>query len=148
MLINASLPEQLWFALRKAATIAERRAESVVSGQAGVSLGLYMVLSVLHAHEGPVSQQAIADRLGLTKGTVSRLLDGARREGMVETAPSAVSRRERAVTITAAGRGVVDAADEALLGSDLAVFANREPEAAAAMVDGLHALIASMDGKS
>ncbi|WP_052405700.1 MarR family winged helix-turn-helix transcriptional regulator [Demequina mangrovi] len=137
--------EQLWFAMRKAATMMERHADAVVARATGVSLGQYMVLSVVHARTGPVTQQAIADRLGLTKGTVSRLLDGARRAGHAETAPSETSRRERVVTLTPAGRAVVDAADVAMLGSEMATFAMREPALAATMVEGLHALIASLE---
>ncbi|WP_084102185.1 MarR family winged helix-turn-helix transcriptional regulator [Demequina sp. NBRC 110051] len=137
-------PEALWFALRKAATMMERHAEAIVSRETGVSLGLYMVLSVLHARDAAVSQQAIADRLGLTKGTVSRLLDGARSAGLAVTAPSPSSRRERVVTLTEAGRAVVDAGDAALLHSEIAAFAQREPERAESMVEGLYAMVAAV----
>ncbi|WP_435748869.1 MarR family winged helix-turn-helix transcriptional regulator [Microbacterium sp. PMB16] len=145
MMTDASLPEQLWFEVRKAATMMERRAESVVMAKTGVTLGLFMVLSVLHARDTPVSQQAIADRLGLTKGTVSRLLESARREGYVTSEVATASRRERAVALTVSGRKVVDAGDAALALSDLAHFATEEPTAALAVIDGLRAFIASME---
>ncbi|WP_062388356.1 MarR family winged helix-turn-helix transcriptional regulator [Demequina iriomotensis] len=144
---NATLPEQLWFALRKAATMMERRAEAVVTRETGVSLGLYMVLSVLDARPEMGSQQAIADRLGLTKGTVSRLLEGARTAGLADTAPSPTSRRERIVTLTDAGRALVRAADAALLASDVGTYADREPDAARAVIAGLDGLIASLEGR-
>ncbi len=145
MLNDATLPEQLWFALRKAATMMERHAEAVVTRDTGISLGLYMVLSVLHAHREPVSQQANADRLGLTKGTVSKHLDTPRKNRHADSAPSPTSRRERAVTVTAAGRAVVDAADAALLKSEVATFASREPATAATMVDGLYGIVATLE---
>lgn len=142
---EASISEQLWFEVRKAATVMERRAESVVRPGAGVTLGLFMVLSVLHARETPASQQAIADRLGLTKGTISRLLESARREGYVTSDVAATSRRERAVALTAAGRAVVDAGDSALARSDLARFATAQPAAARSVIDGLRGFIAHME---
>lgn len=145
MMTDASLPEQLWFEVRKAATLMERRAESVVMAKTGVTLGLFMVLSVLHARDTPVSQQAIADRLGLTKGTVSRLLESARREGYVTSEVAAASRRERAVALTASGREVVEAGDAALALSDLAHFAAKDPATALAVIGGLRGFIASME---
>lgn len=148
MTTDASLPEQLWFEVRKAATLMERRAESVVVAETGVTLGLFMVLSVLHARDTPVSQQAIADRLGLTKGTVSRLLESARRGDYVTSEVAAASRRERAVTLTVSGREVVEVGDSALAVSDLAQFAWMEPAAALAVVVGLRGFIASMETNS
>lgn len=145
MMTDASLPEQLWFEVRKAATLMERRAESVVMAKTGVTLGLFMVLSVLHARDTPVSQQAVADRLGLTKGTVSRLLESARREGHVTSEVAAASRRERAVALTASGRKVVEAGDAALALSDLAYFASTDPATALSVIGGLRGFIASME---
>lgn len=145
MMTDSSLPEQLWFEVRKAATLMERRGESIVLAKTGVTLGLFMVLSVLHARDTPVSQQAIADRLGLTKGTVSRLLESARRESYVTSEIAAASRRERAVTLTAAGREVVEAGDAALAASGLAQFASNDPAAARAVIGGLRGFIASLE---
>lgn len=145
MMTGASLPEQLWFEVRKAATVMERRAEAVVMAETGVTLGLFMVLSVLHARDVPVSQQAITDRLGLTKGTVSRLLESARREGFVTSEVAAASRRERAVALTASGRKIVEAGDAALALSALADFSTNEPAVTRAVIGGLRGFIASME---
>jgi DNA-binding MarR family transcriptional regulator len=145
MMTDASLPEQLWFEVRKAATLMERHAESIVTAKTGVTLGLFMVLSVLHARDTPVSQQVIADRLGLTKGTVSRLLDSARREGYATSEVAAASRRERAVTLTPSGRKVVEAGDAALALSDLGRFASHDPATAQLVIDGLRGFVASME---
>lgn len=145
MIPDAPLPEQFWFMLRKAATMTERRAEAIVMKETGISLGLFMVLSVLHAHSAPVSQQAIADRLGLTKGTVSKLLESARRAGYAETSLSPTSKRERAVTLAPAGRAVVDAGDAALAASELARHANQNPRAASRAVQTLAQFIETLE---
>lgn len=145
MIPDAPLPEQFWFVLRKAATMTERRAEAVVMKETGISLGLFMVLSVLHANSTPVTQQAIADRLGLTKGTVSKLLEGARQAGYAETAPSPTSKRERAVTLTRGGRAVVDAGDAALAASELARHAHQNPRAVTRAVETLVRYIETLE---
>lgn len=137
MATDVTLSEQLWFEIRKAATVMERQAEAVVKAEVGVSLGLFMALSVLEARNEPVSQQAIADRLGLTKGTVSRLLDTARSEGYVSSEVAAASRRERAVTLTSSGRLVVERGDAALAASDLTSYAVADSAGAQAVIDGL-----------
>lgn len=147
MMVDASLPEQLWFEIRKAATLMERRAESVVLAETGVTLGVFMVLSVLHARDEPVSQQAIADRLGLTKGTVSRLLSFARGKDYVTSEIAESSRRERAVLLTSSGREIVEAGDAALAQSNLAHFASIEPAQASSVIEGLQGFIASMETK-
>lgn len=48
-----------------------------------ISFAQFLVLSVVDAHPGHLSQQAIADRLGLTKGTVSRQVDAAATAGLM-----------------------------------------------------------------
>jgi DNA-binding MarR family transcriptional regulator len=113
--------------------------------ETGISLGLFMVLSVLHATTAPVTQQAIADRLGLTKGTVSKLLESARQSGYAETSPSPTSRRERAVTLTDAGRAVVDAGDAALAASELARHANEHPRQTAATIQSLMRFVETLE---
>ena len=52
---------------------------------------------------GTMSQQAIADRPGLTKAAVSRHIAAARQRGWVHTGQSRTSRRENSVALT--GRG-------------------------------------------
>lgn len=145
MMTGASLPEQLWFEVRKAATLMERRAESIVMAETGVTLGLFMLLSVLHARDEPVSQQAIADRLGLTKGTVSRLMESARKEGYATSEVAATSRRERAVALTESGRRIVEAGDAALALSNLVDFASDDPASALAVINGLRSFVSSME---
>ncbi len=63
-----------------------------------ISLAQFLVLSVVDAHPGPlVDQQTIADRLGLTKGTVSRQIEQAVSAGLMSVQTSSQNRRENAL---------------------------------------------------
>ncbi len=61
----------------------EREGEAVFRRELGISLAQFLVLSVVDAHPGPLSQQAVADRVGLTKGSVSRQIDQAVAAGLM-----------------------------------------------------------------
>ena len=56
----------------------------------------------------PESQQAIADRFSLTKGAVSRQVVVAERSDWLTIGPSPAFRREHVLTLTEAGRALVD----------------------------------------
>ena len=111
---------EFWYAIRKAAAILERDAEAVVSAELGISFGQFMVLSVIEAHPGPLIQTAIADHLGLTKATVSRLIEQGSRAGWISVGPDPASRRSRLISLTAAGEDLVRRGDAALEASTLA----------------------------
>jgi DNA-binding MarR family transcriptional regulator len=68
-------------------------------------------LSLTEAHtiselldHGPLTQQALADRLRLQKSTVSRLVDQLDGDGTVERTPNPADRRSVLIALTAAGR--------------------------------------------
>ena len=72
----------------------------------------YLVLSVVDAHPGRLNQQAVADRLGLTKGTVSRQIDAAVAAGLMTVEVSPESRREHLVALTPQGTRLVRRGDK------------------------------------
>jgi len=125
--LPAALPDDLatlWYLVRRVAGQFDRQGDALFRGELGVSLAQFLVLSVVDAYPGQLSQQAVADRLGLTKGTVSRQIEAAVAAGLmtVETAPH--TRRENAVALTRAGTALVRRGDRlardsrsALLGS-------------------------------
>jgi DNA-binding MarR family transcriptional regulator len=82
----------------------------------GVSLPHFLVLSIVDAYPGEIHQQAVADRLGLTKGTVSRQIDLAVAAGHMRVDVSSTSRRRNVVALTKAGTALVRRGD-ALLAS-------------------------------
>jgi len=102
---------QFWFNIRKASTIMERNAEALLSAQLDISFGQFMILSVIDAHPGPLNQTAIADHLGLTKGTVSRLIESGAKAGWVVVAPDPASRRSRLISLSAVGEQLVRQGD-------------------------------------
>jgi DNA-binding MarR family transcriptional regulator len=101
----------LWYLVRRVAGLMDRTGEALFRRELGISLAQFLVLSVVDAHPGPLNQQAIADRLGLTKGTVSRQLDNAVNAGLMSVQPSPHTRRENTVRLTEAGTDLVRRGD-------------------------------------
>jgi DNA-binding MarR family transcriptional regulator len=101
----------LWFLVRQVAARLDRLGETVFREGLGVSLAQFLVLSVVDAFPGPINQQAVADRLGLTKGTVSRQIDNAVAAGLMTVSVSPLSRRENVVALTEQGTELVRRGD-------------------------------------
>jgi DNA-binding MarR family transcriptional regulator len=97
----------LWFLVRRLAGSLDRAGDALFRRELGVSLAQFLVLSVIDAHPGPLSQQAVADRLGLTKGTVSRQIDAGVAAGLITVQVAAHTRRENALALTPAGTAMV-----------------------------------------
>ena len=102
---------RLWFLIRRVAGLLDRSGEALFRSKLGISLAQFLVLSVVDAFPGTLSQQKIADRLGLTKGTVSKQIENAIRAGLMTAQPAAHSRRENAIALTAAGTTLVRRGD-------------------------------------
>jgi DNA-binding MarR family transcriptional regulator len=111
----------LWYLVRRAAAVMDREGDLLCRHQLGISLAQFLVLSVVDAYPGHLSQQAIADRLGLTKGTVSRQIDAAVAAGLLTVQVAAHTRRENAVALTAAGTALVRKGDAVMLDSRTAM---------------------------
>lgn len=95
-------------AVHRADLLSRRLADLRFSEQIGIGRAMFLILDLLADAEGaPVSQRAIADRLGLTKAAVSRHITVGREQGWLRAESSAVSRRENSVVLTAAGRRLV-----------------------------------------
>lgn len=109
----------LWFLVRQVAARMDRAGDALYREHLGISLSQFLVLSVVDAFPGTLNQQAIAHRLGLTKGTVSRQIELAVAAGRmsVETAPH--SRRENILRLTDEGTDLVRKGD-AILDESLA----------------------------
>jgi DNA-binding MarR family transcriptional regulator len=105
---------RLWFLVRRVAGQMDRVGEAVCRRELNISLAHFLVLSVVDAHPGPLNQQAVADRLGLTKGTVSRQIDAAVTAGLMTVAVAPHSKREHLVRLTEAGTALVRRGDAVL----------------------------------
>src|SRR5579863_10596828 len=75
----------------------------------GVSVPQCDVLTTLTEREG-ISQQELAQRLYVTKGNISGLLDRLERLGLVERRATPGDRRQYAIALTEAGRAKAQAA--------------------------------------
>src|ERR1700753_2981159 len=117
----------LWYLVRHVAARMDRAGDALYRQGLGISLAQFLVLSVVDAHPGTLNQQAVADRLGLTKGTVSRQIEQAVAAGLMHVAPSAVSRRETVVALTPAGTALVRRGD-AVFGAAQEAFPPLDPE--------------------
>ena len=105
---NAERSLRVWFRLirleaRMQAAVGERLREI------GVSIPQCDVLTTLTEQEG-VSQQELATRLYVTKGNISGLIDRLAEAGLVERRSTASDRRQHAIYLTEAGRGMAEKA--------------------------------------
>jgi DNA-binding MarR family transcriptional regulator len=85
------------------------------------------VLSVVDAFPGPLSQQAVADRLGLTKGTVSRQIEHAVAAGLMTVSVAPHTRRENVLALTEAGAALVRRGDALMETSRAAMLGAIDP---------------------
>lgn len=112
--LPVELPDDLatlWRLIHRVAGLMDRQGDALFRQELGVSLAQFLVLSVVDAHPGPLSQQAIADRVGLTKGSVSRQIDHAVAAGLMTVRVAPHTRRENAVALTEAGTALVRRGD-------------------------------------
>ena len=96
----------------------ESRIQSAVAERLraiGLSVPQCDVLTTLTEAEG-ISQQELAQRLYVTKGNISGLLDRLERAGLVERRSTAADRRQYAIYLTPEGRAAAGQADAGRLG--------------------------------
>lgn len=99
-------PFRIWFRFIRL----YRRATNTVAGELkalGLSIPQFDLLSTLTEREG-MSQQELAERLYVTKGNVSGLLDRMVEADLVERRPIPGDRRSNALFLTAKGRDLAE----------------------------------------
>ena len=138
----------LWYLIRRTAALMDREGDTLCRRELGISLAQFLVLSVVDAYPGHLSQQAIADRLGLTKGTVSRQIDNAVAAGLMTVQVAPHTRRENAVALTAAGTALVRKGDALMQESRTAMLRAVTPTQLHAVVAALRALLLILDGST
>ena len=131
---------RVWFRLVRLET-RMRVAVSDSLRKIGLSVPQCDVLTTLTEKEG-VSQQDLAQRLYVTKGNISGLIDRLAIAGLVERRSIAGDKRQHAIYLTDTGRAAADAA----IGVQHAIIARtlgRLPEEKLAAFEGL--LVATRD---
>jgi DNA-binding MarR family transcriptional regulator len=136
-----------WFLVRKSASLMDRGGEALFREGLGISMAQFMVLSVVDAHPGDFNQQAVADLLGLTKGTVSRQIESARDSGLLTAVTSTTSRREKKIALTAAGTALVRRGDALLSSSNSGLFPHLDASDLAITIRTLAAFTAALDAQ-
>ena len=79
------------------------RATEVHFARYGLSTGRYRLLADLEDHDGEKSPSRLAADLGVSRATVTGLVDGLEQEGLVARRPSAEDGRGAVVVLTARG---------------------------------------------
>jgi MarR family transcriptional regulator, organic hydroperoxide resistance regulator len=109
--IEAADPLRIWFRIIRL----NRRATNAVASELkalGLSIPQFDLLSTLTEREG-LSQQELAERLYVTKGNVSGLLDRMVEAGLVERRAIPGDRRSNALHLTPKGRDLANQGIEA-----------------------------------
>ena len=73
----------------------------------GITEGRLRAMAILLEQDRPLTHSELADLSGVTKGTVTGLVDGLARDGYVERQPDPDDRRVVKVALTAAGQACV-----------------------------------------
>lgn len=79
-------------------------------GRAGLSHGRFGLLMQLELSGGELSPGDLADTMGVSRATITGLLDRLERDGLVERSANASDRRMQVIRMTGAGRKQLQAA--------------------------------------
>lgn len=94
------------------------------------------------------SPSALADRLGLTRGAISRLADRLIAKALVHRTVSTADRRQQTLSLTAAGRELVPALSELADRNDAEFFGHLAPSERAALEKLLRDIVRRHDLKT
>jgi len=72
-------------------------------GAHGLSEGRFVVLVMLQREPKGLAPSTLADRAGVTRGTITGLLDGLERDGLIRRVPDAADRRALVIRLTKRG---------------------------------------------
>jgi DNA-binding MarR family transcriptional regulator len=82
--------------------------ESNLRHQFGLSMGRFSLVTILHRYsESELTPSDLAQRAGVTRATVTGLLDGLEEDGLVERKAHSTDRRRVALQLTAAGKAFI-----------------------------------------
>lgn len=127
-------------AARTGQALAGRRLEPM-----GLSVRLCGVLNLLA--EGPISQQAIGERLGIDRTTVVEIIDELESQGVVVRKRNPADRRSYALNLTPNGKVVQKRAARVFDGAAEEFFAALSKREGDSLVEMLRRLIQAADGK-
>lgn len=106
----------------------------------GVTAAEWVVLRELYG-EAAAAPSAIAARLGLTRGAVSKLVDRLEGKGLVARTAGAGDRRYQSLALTPAGRALVPKLAALADANDAAFFGHLKPAERAAIESAMKAIV-------
>ena len=112
----------------------------------GLSVRLCGVLNLLA--EGPISQQALGEQLGIDRTTVVELIDDLEQQGVVVRRRNPSDRRSYALSLTPKGRTVQKRAARAFDGAAEEFLGALRPAERPVFADMLRRLISSADERT
>jgi DNA-binding MarR family transcriptional regulator len=119
---------QAVFALRATAQQADNAITEWMAGTAGSPARFQILMRLWAASGRGVPHKDIVAALGVTRATVSGLMAGLERDGLVRSVVGKDDRRNQLVTLTSKGEAIVEKATEANRGRLRAAFAALPPD--------------------
>jgi DNA-binding MarR family transcriptional regulator len=139
--MSLSSDADLAYTLRLAASVTHQSLTRALASQ-GVTAAEWLLLRDLHA-AGAVPQTRLADRLGLTRGAVSKLVDRlVAKRLLVRGRGGGGDRRIQIIGLTGTGALLVPDLATAAAASDAATFASLSSRERAALASALGKLVA------
>lgn len=78
-------------------------------GRYGLSQGRFLILIVMNRKpDEATSPSVLAEKIGVTRATMTRLIDGLEKDGLIRRSPHETDRRQQVIRLTAAGRGIME----------------------------------------
>lgn len=100
--LEREILDSLAFKLHRATVLVDRAADLFLRAEVGISYSLFLVLTIAGVLEDP-SQREIADRLRVSRASVTQRVAELTRRGLVLVRPDAGDRRVLRVGLTPAG---------------------------------------------
>lgn len=102
-------PEAVYaFATAHAVGVEVEAAVDASLARLGISEGRLRILAILLDRPGAATHSELAEESGVTKGTITGLVDGLERDGYVQRQPDAQDRRVSRIALTPAGEAYLD----------------------------------------
>lgn len=101
------------FTLHQITGLLDKKAESILSHDYGISFAWFQLLNVLST-DGPATQHQVASRLHVSDAAVSKLLDRMSSSGLVSVAADTNRQRRQIVSLTDTGKELVVSATDKL----------------------------------
>ena len=117
-----------------------------VVNEADLTLPQIIILGLLQ--QGTQTVSGLAESLRLTPGAVSRLVDRMVRKGLVSRREGNDDRRQKALSLTPAGRRLRDRVESARIGGFAAALSDLDPPLARELKDVLKRVVAKLRSRS